>query len=183
VERQWASVDFQFSNAIAWGVNVMLTPPCFEFRRYLLQFIYQCMNVGFFRSTSKVASKTRQHQRYLFFPVIHEFVHCRVSKQHPQQISTPWRLRAESKQLVSRCVESQYIPAQIEHISQMRSQVVHEAMYQRRYHAPGLARFCGRAFVSQQEQVPSLRGIQLQHPSKIVQKCGRYANIATLFQP
>lgn len=37
--------------------------------------------------------------------------------------------------------------------------------------------------MGQQEQVATLRGVQLQYPRQVVQKCRRHTNITALFQP
>ena len=163
-------------------MHIVLPPPRLELRRHPFQLVHQFVNVGFLRGAGKVAAKARQNKWSLFLPGVHALMQQRIGEQQPEQVAPLGRVRAEAEKRIGRRIEAQHVPAQVEHESRVR-QVVHQAPHQRRQHAPSFARLGGRAFVGQQKQVAALGDVQFQHPRQIVQKGGRHADVAPLFQP
>jgi hypothetical protein len=173
----------QFALAHAGAMHIVFAPPCLEIRRYRFQFIDQFCNVWHARRAGEIAPEGRQHGGRLRRPIHKNLPHRRHDKQHPQQIAAAWRLIRKIEHAVCRGIPHHDVPTQVQDVGRARGQVVHQATHLRRHRAPGAAGFGRRALVSQQIQVAAFGGVQLQHARQVLQKTGRHADVAALFEP
>lgn len=100
LERLGLPIDDQLAYAAAGCMHVVGAPAGLEGRRDMLQFVHQCVDIGFLRGPGEVATKACQHNRGLAVPVVQAPMHRRVGEQQPEQVAALRRVRGEAEECV-----------------------------------------------------------------------------------